>query len=405
MMFTDITNYVYAIIRKEGTAELQLIQEDVYPNNEPTKDELARMHNYAYGLSEAYCSCLPQIEGDPDKEFYLLKESRKTAIALRDTIERIKTKYDVVAHSHRYGGWKSFEWKFNDDIKFRVDTNFGFGSASYFSQCFFYKGIQLAPYAHYVKYRNADYYQIIRYTYSYRLWYSQWNDLLNDALKFYNAIVYKHDDYIFEWLRNHLSKMVDGLEKYVFSYYCYFDNIDYYGRKTYDRVEGDEFWIIKAHKIAESLKFINNIKVLPIQVSPIYYIKRIENLNKAFKPKLLSKIRELRASAIPLKQEMDTITSKPDFQLYKKIKDKFYYKRNWNHSCEKVSMIRFLLGMLHKKHFQLKDVRNRIKNLQKDVEVYDGKERELNSINYVLKNLDESRKYIKDFFQQKRLKS
>lgn len=402
-MFTDDTNYVYAIIRKEGSSELQLIQESVYPDKCPTDAELASWHNYAFSLSQAYCSGLSQIICAPMEEFYISQRSeRKTAIALRDTIARIKAKYDVIAHSHRYGGWTGFDWNFNDDIKFNVATNFGFGSASYFTQCFFYKNIQLAPYSHFVKYRYADYSQITQYTYSYHLWYSQWYDLLNDALHFYNAIVYKHDDYIFEWLKLHLSKMVDGLENYISSDYCYFDNIDYNGIKTYDRVEGNDFWIIKAHKIAESLKFIDSIKILPIQVSPTEYIQRIERLNIEFKPKLIKKIKDLQITATSLTKELDTISSKSDFLLYKKIKNKFYFKRKWYFSSEKMSMIKFLLRMLHRKGLLLKDVRSRIIILQDNINVYDCKERELNIIKSVLANLKESLNSIEDFFIQKK---
>ncbi len=294
---------IYAIIRYSETSKLRKILEYTSSSRCISDSELCKFHNYATDLYEAYSSCLPKIDVDANKHIYLLsKKVRREAIEFEDTIRELQNKYNdkLIAYSHRKGGWQTFDWKFNEDIKFVVSTNFGYGSNSYFELSIYYKGIKLAPYSKLVKYRYANFTSITSHTYEYHLVYSEWNNLIDDALNFYNAVVNKQDNHIFQWLSTHLEKMTNTLEEYIDSTYCYFDNyikennsgsISY--RQCSERINGDDFWLAKSNKISEALLFLDNIKILPIQVNPSKYIERICKINKTFLPKLMNSFKLL----------------------------------------------------------------------------------------------------------------
>ena len=191
---------------------------------------------------------------------------RIDAVTFNKTIEEVKAISNVVAYSHCYPGWRTMPWQFNEDITFKIDTNFGYGSASYFYMRVFYKGKQLTPYADLIIYRYALAYQINQYTYSYKLEYDKWRSVMDDAINFYNAVVYKQENKIFEWIKSHLAKLIGTLSSMIYRNYHYFEN---------EIVEDEPFILVKANKIANSTEFIENIKALPSAVNPTEWLDRL----------------------------------------------------------------------------------------------------------------------------------
>lgn len=338
---------IYAIIKDSSSSRLYKISEHVSTSRHIADKELCEGFNYAYDLSAAYCSYLPKIDKIINcKNVIYKRDVRMEVVSFYDTIKRLKDKYGdrLIAYSHRFGGWTSFEWKFNEDIQFQVATNFGFGSNSYFRIIVVYKRQRLAPYSDLVKYRYANFSSISSYTYKYDLEYSKWDNLMDDALNFYNAIVENQDDQIFKWISTHLEKMTSELERYIYSSYCYYDN---YG--TSERVEGDDFWIAKSFKISEALRFIDNIKSLPIQVDPSKYIDKIYRINRCFLPKLIEKINSLKFTVLQLEKQITVLTNEMPLSLYVKLREKYYYSKRWDLYSNKFSMIIFLMRVLRRK--------------------------------------------------------
>ena len=159
--------YVYAIIRdKDDDLHLRLIQENIPWSTDVSPYELARYFDYAISLSDPYCSCIP--ETTPDK-IGAMKSYRIKAYSMELTINKIQRENDVVAISHRYGGFTHFDWDFGEDVSFHIYTNFGYGSVSDFTSTFMYKEIVLAPYSYYVKYKDSTFATVVRCTNCYNL--------------------------------------------------------------------------------------------------------------------------------------------------------------------------------------------------------------------------------------------
>lgn len=402
-------NYIYAIIKDTDNSKLRKITEYVTFSNNISDAELCQFHKYATDLYNAYCSCLPRIR--TNELYFTDKNIRIEAVSFAHTIKKLKEKYkdNLIAHSHRFGGWTSFTWNFNNDIKFVVATNFGFGSNSYFELSIYYKGLKLAPYSKLVKYRYANFTSITSHTYDYHFIYSEWEKLMDDALSFYNAVVEKKENQIFTWLSSHLDKMTSELENFIDSSYCYFDNYiketnysSVYYRKSSERVEGDDFWRIKSNKITEALLFLDNIKLLPFQVNPTQYIERICRINETFLPKLIEKINSLEIEITQIEERLAEICSETLLSLYIKFYDKYYYSKDWYRSSKKFSMILFLMRILRRKSdIPINQIKTKLKLLEEKIKLRDEVKSKLNQLKSLHSQLSTERDKIVSFFHPK----
>ena len=364
---------LYAIVRNPDTKELRFVTRYIDNYIYPSEEELRKSRNYAWGLSGTYCSDLPYFN-DPSKSIPQVRE-RTAAIAMGRAICELKKEYDVVAYSHRYGGWTTFKWEFNEDIHFDISTNFGYGSCSYFYMCVEYKGIRLMPYSKFIKYRSTNFSQIHRYTESYCLEYSEWEHVMRDALEFYNAVINKQENALFNWLKGHLDAMVSGVEKYLDADVCYFDNtskrniLEGWNDIRHEiEVTGDDLWIAKSEKIAGSLEFIDNIEALPVQINPLGYVMRLEKVANAFLPKLNDKIEEVNLEIARLEREIAAEESKPYYVSYEKVSELLgEYSRNgksWWVKKDDYQKKRYIIRLLNKNKLSWCDVRHHVKDLE-----------------------------------------
>lgn len=388
-------SFLYAIIRNNYTDNLQLITQYLdNSNTSPTETELLEYFNYATSLSEAYCSCLPFIPKDKNGNYKrLLQESRKErrdAYTMQVLSQEMRNRYDIVALSHRYGGFTHIDWNFNEDISFHIYTNFGYGIVSVFNSTFKYKNIILAPYSYYVKYRNSTYASVIKCTNSYKLEYSEWERVMRDCLSFYNAVVSGSEHYIFNWITFHLTQMVGGLEDFLkrdsYHFYLCSDNYSYVSSMA--TVTGDDFWIVKSTKIANCLLFINNIKELPHQININSFIARLINVCKEFKPSLCEKISLTQTKVNAEKNNYERLCKSGDYPLYIKLRDKYILR--WY--SDKFKTIRLLIHYYkrYQTNYDYKQLRKRIETvllLEKDVAIA---LQSLRTIEYFLKTLEDN---------------
>ena len=313
---TTYSDKIYAIVRTEGTDELTFLSAPIQINREPSDVELRKMYNYSPELSAPHADCLCYMP--PKYPLNIIaKRIRKEAIAFRESLINVRRENDVVAYSHRYGGWTTIKWQYNEDIKFCVDTNFGYGLSSYMSVRFYYKGLQLTPYSNYIHYRYANYSDVIRYTYEYSLIYSEWEYLMKDTLSFYNAVTRHQEHEVFNWLKTHLSNLISGLDNLknaTSSYRIYSSK-----RKIEDIVSGDELVLLKTEKIVGSYKFIENMQLLPTEVSPCHYIVSIKRILNDFKPQLLQYCQQYKKEQKELEAKINEISSIPDVIIYDRI--------------------------------------------------------------------------------------
>ena len=306
--------YLFAIIKDSECKKYKLIKEEVKPGTEyslkwvlkPLQGYQYNINNYCYddNLGSSYTNCLPQVEKDDG-----LVNQRKMAYALWEKSTEICEKYDVVALSHRRGGWHNTHWEFGDSVSFDIRTNFGFGSASYFDIVYKYKKLTLASFSHFIKYKNSTYASIMRCTRSFPLRYSWWEGLMNDCISFYNALVTKDKSYVFTWINEQLSALCSGLEGFVESNSWTFESYKEYGVSYHTEINGDDFWILKADKIAQSLQFITNIKELPIEINGVEYINRIINACNSIHPRLNTKIESVKHELLQAEEELNCLKS------------------------------------------------------------------------------------------------
>ena len=398
---------IYAIIKDTDTSKLRKISEYINVTRSISDSELCRFHNYATDLYSAYCSCLPTVN-IKDYSYSCSMNMRREAVAFEDTIKKLRDKFQdkLIAHSHRYGGWTAFEWHFNDDIKFVVSTNFGYGSNSYFELSVYYKNLKLAPYSKLVKYRYANFTSITSHTYEYHFEYSEWSQLMDDALAFYNAVVENQENEIFNWLSKHLNKMVNELENYVNTSFCYFDNVikeTNYGSSFYrtsrERVEGDDFWIAKSNKISEALLFLDNIKALPVQVNPKLYVDKIYNINKVFLPKLIEKIQNLEIDLKQVEEQIVAISNEMPLSLYIRLHEKYYWSKNWYLSSNRFSMIMFLMRILRRKsNMPISIIKSNINILDGQIKTWEDLKSKSRRLESVLNDLSKDKDKIITFF-------
>ena len=388
-------SFLYAIIRVNNSDNLQLIRQYLdNGNTSPTETELLEYFNYATSLSEPYSSDLPFITKDNNGNYKRLLQAsikeRRDAYTMQVMSQEMRNRYDIVALSHRYGGFTHIDWNFNEDISFHIYTNFGYGVVSVFNSTYKYKGIILAPYSYYVKYKNSTYASVIKCTNSYKLEYSEWERVMNDCLYFYNAIVSGSEHFIFNWITSHLTQMVSGLENFLkkdsYDFFLCSDNNSHISSMA--TVTGDDFWIVKSTKIANCLYFINNIKELPQQIDINSFITRLINVCKEFKPSLCEKISLTQTKVNAEKNNYERLCQSGDYPLYIKLRDKYLLR--W--CSNKFKTIWFLMHYYkrYQPNYDYKQLRIRIETvlqLVKDVAIA---LQNLRNIEYFLKTLEDN---------------
>lgn len=392
-MRIPLNEYLYAIVKSnDGFLELKTIRLEL--DSEPTKDELAEHHSYSMCLGEQYCSDLPFIPYQNRNTGYGITNiaDRRIAIAFAQTTKRIKSEYDVVAVSHRLGGWKSFEWQYNDDITFRIHSNFGYGSASYLMSQFFYKGLQLTPYSQYIRYRYSNYSDLMRYTYDYALSYDEWRSLMLDTLDFYNAVCNQKEHKVFTWIENHLRTMVDGLTRLMNSN----NTFTFYRRdgQIADEVNGDELICVKADKISGAVDFIKNICNLPVQVNPDFYIQKLEGIFTKFTSYANSKMAELAVNISSLERQIDELNHSSLLSMYDRLRSRNYYKQEWYMDSNKKKMFRYLLEIRNRLGIEKESVRPALKELDELLKTRENLKSQLSHANHIFTVLSDAVKKI-----------
>ena len=132
--------------------------------------------DYAKGLSDYIEEKIVERRKSLKKDYFSKARRFIMAKNYKRTLEEAKDKAGIIKmYSTDTVGWSDFTYKVTDDITIKIDTNFGFGSSSYFDLCLKYKGIDVLPYSYVVKYYYANRRDIIRYTRRYHPTRDSWN--------------------------------------------------------------------------------------------------------------------------------------------------------------------------------------------------------------------------------------
>ena len=395
---------IYAIVRKENSNQLEFITEPIVIDYSVDDSTLCKYYEYAPDLGDAYSSELIAITPQILKNNCFQKDARFRAYAFEQTIKKVLSKYDVVAYSHRQGGWKNFHWEYNKDISFSILTNFGYGGDSYFCVLYKFKNTLLCPYADYVKYRNSTVGDILNHTRSYRLEYEEWEFLLKSTLDFYNAIIDKDENYIIDWIHDNLQQLVRGLRSFLVNFKMDFKNGAYeYSMKisSFTTVTEDDFWVLKSSKIANALDFIENFKILPVEFGAMCYVQPILDICKDFYPLLQQKIDEITKELEEQESKYTEVTGSDLFILYKKLYNKYYYKYGLYMKSGR-SLCLFFIRALRRLHIQydINEIRRNLKELKNLINVEEHTRRRIASLKEIHKNLTKDIKKIEFYFEK-----
>ncbi len=395
-------DYIYGIIKENGVNGLRKVS---YPIKElfPISDyELCKSHEYATSFYSAYCDSLCSIDIKQLASNENARNIRKAAVCFEHSTKKFEERYGdrIVAMSHRRGGWYGINWKFNDDISFNINTNFGFGSCSYFYAIFMYKDIILAPYSFYTKYKNSTFASVTRCTYQYSLEYKSWDSVMTDCLNFYDAIVKENYNYVFTWLDKQLNEMVSGLERLIDRSSAGFwdESINKSHASGFATISGDDFWFVKSKKIAYSLDFIRNISSLPAVIDTGLYAKRILLLCKKFQPKLIVKIEEVSKLYDIQLNKLSELKESGNYPLYDKLYKKYYYERRFYKSDFKIIYFILLIKRISPT-LSWKERRIGFAKFKKQKKDISNLESEMKRTKYLLDQLKEDNNNINNYFE------
>lgn len=171
-------------------------------------------------------------------------------------------------------------------------------------------------------------------------------------------------------------------------------------------ITDDDFWIIKAEKIANSLLFIENLKVLPKQVEADKYSARLFEIAEDFVPMLSEKITTVKNKVAIIEDKLHVLENKGDYPLYLRIKEKYYYKKQWFCSSMKFSMIHFLMRLLSRIYpqYRISEVRERLKALDDLIKKVDDTKNRLNSLKFLQNSLEKSYSTLMDNIEKYSIK-
>lgn len=235
-------------------------------------------------------------------------------------------------------GWTTYEYAINENIKFYLKSNFGYGFSSYFYVNLTYKGIDILPYSDIVKYYYANITEFIRYTRLYDPIRSSWNIALSFVAKTTNQAK-DEESFVKIWIIDEINQMISGLEQIVNSPQTYLNqclnknpdlnnliscrNISNEEKELY-KIYPQEFVLAyQAEKISNSLLLLEKLKVLfSIYPDVIKSINKIMELNKKLSLKIEVHITNMNNELTKRSNEIES--NKQEVEALK-IKNKSHY--------------------------------------------------------------------------------
>lgn len=243
---------------------------------------------------------------------------------------------DTHGDKRKYGKPRGYHvtHKINEELSIRIETNFCYGSSSYFHVVISYKNIDLIPYSIWVRYFYARYNDLMGFTRSFERKRENWNNCLNFISSFINSAIQNPETFIRTEVMREVQDLLKGLEE-IFCInefkmeseikvkkkegderYIGINGVHYandYESEMYYINPSEISMIYKMEKISGALRFLESLD----QVSMIYpEVKktkdRIIELNQLIFPeieeaipKVNFEIKSLLEQIRPLKKEME----------------------------------------------------------------------------------------------------
>ena len=258
---------------------------------------LLKGYNFCEEVGGTYQDCYPIWRNQRMYSKYgLLNQLKRRAIAycLSEKYEECNNDPTIVAYSTRLIGWRCMNFTLNEELSISYDTNFGYGSANYFTAILKYKNIEILPYSMWVHYYNCNAFQILRYTRVYGIANSEWKSALEFGRDVYNSLLNDPSGFANKWLVGEVESMVDGLIS-IFNNHSSIIAVNESNNTRRQLQTKEEIVLYKGEKMSGALSFIDKIKAIETLNIPMgNYIETILDLNRRMVPELQKVIDEYR---------------------------------------------------------------------------------------------------------------
>lgn len=294
-----------------------LFESDSVKYEKEKSEYLEKMTNrYIYGIKSSFFD---------DCEKFIMAD------AYTKTLNKIKALPEIKVYSTATKGWSDFEFKINDSLDVHVKTNFGYGGSSYFFTNIKYKGIDILPYSHIVRYYYACMADIIRYTRKWMPVREVWTHAANFLKDIINDALFHPESFEQKWIFSEVETMINGLESIVNDPQKMMDSYadckgitphlvyvrEFSGReqKKYEVYKSDMLACVQAEKVCGSLLLIDKLKSLESLTESVpVWVDRIKSVNKALYPELVSacskienEINTLKGKITPLEERIENL--------------------------------------------------------------------------------------------------
>lgn len=234
-------------------------------------------------------------------------------------IQEAKDNHNIKIYSDDIVGFNHIVYDIDDDVKVRVDTNFGYGTA-YFYLTIKYKDIVLLPYSDLIHFYYANMKSLIAHTRAYSCYRDSWSSLMDYLSRFVNNSRQFPETFVRNYVLNEIENMMTGLRAIMkdpteilkhmqtsndksirLSVVRPFDKNDFI---MFEAMPEELTTIFKIEKISGALHFIENLSSLKDICSEVdSVIDEIIKLNKTIAPELPIVLKSIEASIIPFQEE------------------------------------------------------------------------------------------------------
>ena len=281
----------------------------------------------AYIANQEELNAIEHLNKCQKQNFYTKSMRWINASCYNATASQLNRSASVKMYSKENIGWSNFTHQINDDIKIALKTNFGYGSAAYFLLAVQYKGLDILPYSHIVKYYKANTADIVRCTRSYNPCRESWSASFDFLSDFVNKSIANPANFIESEIMKEVIEMMQGLEAITLNPKAFMEHIGnnkaepcvitvrpMFGKdRTRMQCYPEETAILfKVEKITGALDFLNSLTAIAKEVKTVQpHIDRLLEINMSLYPELQDAIAKINKKV----EEQTVIKSKLDKQI------------------------------------------------------------------------------------------
>jgi hypothetical protein len=288
--------------------QYQQEKQEIIENTRKEFEELIKKSQHAINISK---KCIETEENNRisnwstnlKEKFYRVAMRYIHAVDYLVATESIKKDSQVRMLSHEHIGWTTIRHNISDDLTITIDTNFGYGTSSYFLLNVRYKGIDLLPYSTLVKYYYVGVAEIKKCTRSYRPDRENWALAMDFVADVGNKTKNGELSFVRNWLKEEINEMISRLYSISHNPIGVMEDIkcrpiELGGLRKVYTMDGDDVKmleiypeemgiIFKASKLSSALDLIEKLRASSEVYEPaLDAVVQIEDINRLLVPEL-----------------------------------------------------------------------------------------------------------------------